>query len=484
MADNDILAPTYKQNVTIMEFLPECRPFVQPYSCPLCEGILFESVIDKCGHSFCKKCADVLLKESSKCPFTKMDLHAPLSSNIIVNSVIEGQQVYCTNKQSGCEWIGKLANRLTHTNEECMKEKIQCENYPNCNVVLPRDEMNNHNTICDYRAVQCEYCDQRILFSNINEHNKLCENFPFECPNNCGSSIPQNQINIHIETQCPEAQTDCPYQVVGCEFTELRKELKKHLDDDLEKHLRMLTNKIEALNYDNKQQDKRINELTQENQILKSKLTELEDQSNSNYELIQNNINELKDDLKRCIYYSVTPYSNYFPEFITNNTRINKTFKVDMNEHTITKIDKNAGWFGVASNPIANETSSIIIVNIKLIKTVGSCIMIGITCSDAPSPVSNGYYHLTSKKDFSYVFYCFNSSLYRQGVTVLEKDKLCNEGDIITIKLDMNSKAVEFRRNGDSVYNEQITLDGWIRDLSKIRFSVDLSDCGDTVMFI
>jgi hypothetical protein len=155
-----------------------------------------------------------------------------------------------------------------------------------------------------------------------------------------------------------------------------------------------------------------------------------------------------------------------------------------MNEHTITKIDKNAGWFGIASNPIVNETSSIIIVNIKLIKTIGSCIMIGITCSDAPSPVSNGYYHHTSKKDFSYVFYCFNSSLYRQGVTVLEKDKLCSEGDIITIKLDMNSKAVEFRRNGDSVYNEQITLDGWIRDLSKIRFSVDLSDCGDTVMFI
>ena len=44
---NDVLSKKFPPNLTIDEFIPECKPFAEPYSCPLCEGILFESVIDK-----------------------------------------------------------------------------------------------------------------------------------------------------------------------------------------------------------------------------------------------------------------------------------------------------------------------------------------------------------------------------------------------------------------------------------------------------
>ena len=42
----------FPSNLKIDEFVPEWPPLAEPYSCPLCEGILYESVIDKCGHIF------------------------------------------------------------------------------------------------------------------------------------------------------------------------------------------------------------------------------------------------------------------------------------------------------------------------------------------------------------------------------------------------------------------------------------------------
>ena len=102
---NNVLTQHFVPNLTINEFLDECKIFVDSYSCPLCEGILLESVIDKCGHSFCKECMNTLLKETSKCPFTNNELKPPLSLNIIVNSVIEKQKVYCKNGETYNERI-------------------------------------------------------------------------------------------------------------------------------------------------------------------------------------------------------------------------------------------------------------------------------------------------------------------------------------------------------------------------------------------
>ena len=54
---NNVLSQKFKPNLTIDEFLEECQKYIESYSCPLCEGILFESIFDNCGHSFCKNCS-------------------------------------------------------------------------------------------------------------------------------------------------------------------------------------------------------------------------------------------------------------------------------------------------------------------------------------------------------------------------------------------------------------------------------------------
>ena len=55
---NNVLAKKYLPKLVLEEFVEECKIFVEEYSCPLCEGILFNSVIDRCGHSFCKECIE------------------------------------------------------------------------------------------------------------------------------------------------------------------------------------------------------------------------------------------------------------------------------------------------------------------------------------------------------------------------------------------------------------------------------------------
>ena len=39
------------------------------------------------------------------------NLNPPFSSNIVVNTMIEKQKVYCKNKKNGCPWIDKLSER-------------------------------------------------------------------------------------------------------------------------------------------------------------------------------------------------------------------------------------------------------------------------------------------------------------------------------------------------------------------------------------
>ena len=130
MLTHNVLNKKFIPYLVLNEFLEESKIFVQEYSCPLCEGILNESIIDKCGHSFCKPCVEVLLDETNICPFSKIEI-LPQNDykktknkntsfmdyvfiNRAVNAVIEKQNVFCKNKNSKCEWTGKLNERKNH----------------------------------------------------------------------------------------------------------------------------------------------------------------------------------------------------------------------------------------------------------------------------------------------------------------------------------------------------------------------------------
>ena len=500
---SNVLTQKYKPNLTIDEFLEECQKFVESYSCPLCEGILFESVFDNCGHSFCKNCAEKLLEKSQKCPFSTNNLNPPFSSNIVVNTMIEKQKVYCKNRKNGCNWIGKLSERKNHLDIECLKQIINCDYFPNCDFKCFREEMSSHIKTCNYKIINCPYCNEKILLKDTEEHNKSCPNIPVECSNKCGLKIPLSKVNFHMQNECLESVTECPFVLVGCEYYERRKFLKEHLENNLERHLRMITEKINDLNKRINEQDGIITNLNDENNNLKNELISIKEFFNNSHNELQNQISLFNYNMNYMRAYINIPISNFVPNFYDKNLVNGKEDVLELNkeEFTIRKNTQNYGWYGISSEYLfqnlnisgsLTKTSMLdlninqldkIIINMKITQTSNSCIMFGITWSESQSPIENGYYHQIKDEDKSFIFYCFNCSIYSKGVIVaqLDKEKKCNEGDIITMIISNSSNILEFRKNGKCLY-EPFVLSNY--DNSKIRACVDLCDYGDKVQFL
>ena len=493
---NDVLSKKYPPNLTIDEFIPECKPFAEPYSCPLCEGILYESVIDKCGHSFCLECSNNLLKETQKCPFSNLALSPPFAMNIVVNTVLEKQIVFCRNKSLGCEWQGKLGDRKTHLNYECLKETISCEYAPDCKEKDLRENILNHIKTCPYRLVQCEYCDETMTFENLEYHNKVCPNIPVECSNKCGKKIPMNKLKYHLEEECDNTVVECPFNLVGCEYYEIRLKLKPHLEQDLERHLRMLTDKIHKLEKGLNEANSRIDELNNENNLLKKNIQILNEQIINNKNEVNNSLNLITARMNFNKKYSPIYQSNFVPNFFDNDLSQENVFFLDKQNFIIKKSSKNLGWYGLSSKILFNVNNSIsssligyndeqdiIIINMKLNNTINSCIMFGITWSNEQNPVEKGFYSFTNDKNKSLMFYCFNSAIYHKGVVMVSnpKEKKCYDGEIITMIIKKSKNTVQFRKNGKPVF-DAINIPELNQSL--IRAAVDMSDFDDEVEFL
>ena len=493
---NDVLSKKFPPNLTIDEFIPECKPFAEPYSCPLCEGILYESVIDKCGHSFCLECSSNLLKLTQKCPFSNLDLVPPFAMNIVVNTVLEKQIVFCRNKNIGCEWQGKLGDRKTHLNYECMKETIPCEFAPDCKEKDLRENILTHVKICPYRLIQCEYCDETMTFENLEYHNKICPNIPVDCSNKCGKKIPMNKLKYHLEEECDNTVVECPFNLVGCEYYDLRLKLKPHLEKDLERHLRMLTNKIYNLEKGLNEANNRIDELNNENNLLKKNMQLINEQIINNKNEFNNSLNIITSRMNFNKKYSPIYPSNFVPNFFDNKLSQENIFFLDKKNFIIKKASKNLGWYGISSQylfNISNSTGSsmigfndeqdTIIINMKIINTINSCIMFGITWSNEENPVEKGFYSYTNDKNKSLMFYCFNSAIYHKGVIMVSnpKEKKCYDGEIISLIIKRSKNTVQFRKNGKPVF-DPINIPELNQSL--IRAAVDMSDFDDEVEFL
>ena len=493
---HDVLSKKYPPNLTIDEFIPECKPFAEPYSCPLCEGILYESVIDKCGHSFCLECSNNLLKETQKCPFSNLALSPPFAMNIVVNTVLEKQIVFCRNKSLGCEWQGKLGDRKTHLNYECLKETISCEYAPDCKEKDLRENILNHIKTCPYRLVQCEYCDETMTFENLEYHNKVCPNIPVECSNKCGKKIPMNKLKYHLEEECDNTVVECPFNLVGCEYYEIRLKLKPHLEQDLERHLRMLTDKIHKLEKGLNEANSRIDELNNENNLLKKNIQILNEQIINNKNEVNNSLNLITARMNFNKKYSPIYQSNFVPNFFDNDLSQENIFFLEKQNFIIKKSSKNLGWYGLSSKILFNVNNSIsssligyndeqdiIIINMKINNTINSCIMFGITWSNEQNPVEKGFYSFTNDKNKSLMFYCFNSAIYHKGVVMVSnpKEKKCYDGEIITMIIKKSKNTVQFRKNGKPVF-DAINIPELNQSL--IRAAVDMSDFDDEVEFL
>ncbi|KAL9954659.1 hypothetical protein ACROYT_G042224 [Oculina patagonica] len=155
-----------------------------------------EPVQTKCGHRFCKHCLEQSMKGNRECPIDRHPLDPRLTGEIYPDLAIERSildlKVKCPNDKTGCQWIGEL------------------------------------------RGVQ--------------KHIDFCKRYPCSCPQKCGkNNIPREELNCHIENDCPLTKLDCSYVHVGCKEKVARKALSRHLKDKMEVHLNLACGTVQEL---------------------------------------------------------------------------------------------------------------------------------------------------------------------------------------------------------------------------------------------
>eukprot|EP01121_Diplochlamys_sp_Union-15-3_P021957 TRINITY_DN9187_c0_g1_i1.p1 TRINITY_DN9187_c0_g1~~TRINITY_DN9187_c0_g1_i1.p1 ORF type:complete len:467 (-),score=58.01 TRINITY_DN9187_c0_g1_i1:52-1452(-) len=144
----------------------------------------------------------------------------------------------------------------------CPFEGSDCEQFI-------RKDLNTHKNVCSYRKVPCELCKLEIAFKKIQEHqDTVCPMFSISCSNNCGVNVLRKDVKTHIETECDLQVISCGYAKYDCCFSDIRKKVNQHCDEDVKKHLELVEKKFAEV-FEHKKA------LTEKNAKLNEELTEL-----------------------------------------------------------------------------------------------------------------------------------------------------------------------------------------------------------------
>ena len=298
----------------------ECEFVTQPSKefqseCPVCLHILREPYqVTCCGKSFCKECIKRVKGDEKFCPccnegeikdFPNKGLQQPLYSF----------QVYCSNKNSGCEWKGELGQLDHHLNyinvnqispenelEGCKYSVIECTF---CRDFFVRSELLYHKTeLCDKRPFSCEHCNdfESTYEDVISNHWPECGLYPVKCPNKCGAFPQRQDKKSHVEKDCPLTLVECDFHYIGCQVRLPRKNKPDHLKDNLAMHFSML-----AISH--RKQQNEIVELRRQHEY---EVKELKERLHEKVNKLQGEIIKLKSQVSTIpVHFMVQGVSQY-----------------------------------------------------------------------------------------------------------------------------------------------------------------------------
>ena len=92
--------------------------------CPICLLVLREPYhVTCCGKSFCKECIQRIVGTNKPCP-TCSEPGIELIRNKGLQQALCQLKVFCSNKESGCDWQGELGQLDQHLNLNPEKDKL------------------------------------------------------------------------------------------------------------------------------------------------------------------------------------------------------------------------------------------------------------------------------------------------------------------------------------------------------------------------
>jgi len=190
-----------------------------------------------CQHLICPDCLPIKLEKSENCVICNKKINKVLvfqGNSIYITNILENQIIHCRNKNLGCEWIGKISiYSISHL--ECPKDVLVCTNI-DCNVILARDEIDEHKKICIFREIPCEKCEKIIIFNESKIHSNFCLKEKTPCPNLCGNLIVREDTQNHLENFCDYKLIACDFSQLGCEHVFKKKDYEEHFREFIEFH--------------------------------------------------------------------------------------------------------------------------------------------------------------------------------------------------------------------------------------------------------
>uniref|UniRef100_A0A1X7UY34 RING-type domain-containing protein n=1 Tax=Amphimedon queenslandica TaxID=400682 RepID=A0A1X7UY34_AMPQE len=240
--------------------------------CPVCLHILTDPhQVTCCGYNFCGSCIEIIKARNGPCPMCKEKEYQSFIDKKC-SRIINGLEVYCSNKEKGCQWKGELKNMSTHLNKEkregeCQYEEVKCR-FKECQERKQRKYLKDHeDKKCLRRPFYCEYCLEGGTILSVRYHYEECRRYPVTCPNKCSpTNMPRGSLTAHIN-ECPLEPVDCVFSWAGCNDKPLRKDVHIHTADT--KHMTLLAVACGQLKIEIEQIKEENEKMKEENELIK-----------------------------------------------------------------------------------------------------------------------------------------------------------------------------------------------------------------------
>ena len=281
----NIMSQFSKEELSFVKEVPEQIEI----ECPICLNILTDPhLVSCCGYNFCGSCIQEVKASNGSCPMCKEKKYQTMVNKERIR-IINGLEVYCSNKKKGCRWKGELKNMSTHLEKAtvgirvCQYEEVKCR-HEKCQERKQRRHLKNHeDKECPQCPFECQYCGEEGTFLYITEgHYEECWWYPVTCPKGCASTnMPRYSLTAHID-ECPLQPVDCVFSWAGCNYKPLRKNVHVHTADT--KHMTLLAVACGQLKKENEQIKQQNEQIKEENKKIKKEVKAIKATMKANFE--------------------------------------------------------------------------------------------------------------------------------------------------------------------------------------------------------
>ena len=214
--------------------------------CPVTRELLLDPVMTTCCGERISKNAVKSIKQP--CVLCKKELTTTVTVDRSFQREVKSLFVYCKNQKLGCKWKGQLGDSSDHLksiSSGCMFEGTPCSD---CKQDVQRSNMDAHKMEdCPQRPFDCDYCDYSSSYADVMSHQLACGSRSLPCPNGCGrEGIQYKEMMKHHLDHCLLQLVQCKYSHEGCTAKVHRKDLPGHTMENLDQHLYMIKQKMEA----------------------------------------------------------------------------------------------------------------------------------------------------------------------------------------------------------------------------------------------